>query len=139
MLHGETYVGQLFPWISAGSFTTAVTVQVDQLSAVMLLVVTGVGFLIHVYSAGYMHGDDSFARFFDIGLITVEPAQAGVGIGNGGRDRLIHFVREGSSQLSHRGHPAHPCQIRLCLTQSHFGAIAGLLNTPFHLHQSSND
>ncbi len=64
VLHGETYVGQLFPWISAGSFTTAVTVQVDQLSAVMLLVVTGVGFLIHVYSAGYMHGDDGFARFF---------------------------------------------------------------------------
>src|SRR6266511_4200650 len=43
VLHGETYVGQLFPWISAGSFTTAVAVQVDQLSAVMLLVVTGVG------------------------------------------------------------------------------------------------
>jgi NADH-quinone oxidoreductase subunit L len=64
VLHGETYVGQLFPWISAGSFTTAVAVQVDQLSAVMLLVVTGVGFLIHLYSAGYMHGDDGFARFF---------------------------------------------------------------------------
>jgi NADH-quinone oxidoreductase subunit L len=64
VLHGETYAGQLFPWISAGSFTTAVAVQVDQLSAVMLLVVTGVGFLIHLYSAGYMHGDDGFARFF---------------------------------------------------------------------------
>jgi NADH:ubiquinone oxidoreductase subunit 5 (subunit L)/multisubunit Na+/H+ antiporter MnhA subunit len=36
-------VGQLFPWISAGSFTTAVAVQVDQLTATMLLVVTGVG------------------------------------------------------------------------------------------------
>ena len=57
MLHGETYVGQLFTWISAGDFKTAVTVQVDPLSAVMLLVVTGVGFLIHVYSVGYMHGD----------------------------------------------------------------------------------
>src|SRR6266487_1801300 len=64
VLHGETYVGQLFPWISAGSFTTAVAVQVDQLSAVMLLVVTGVGFLIHAYSVGYMHGDDGYARFF---------------------------------------------------------------------------
>jgi len=64
VLHGETYVGQLFPWISAGSFKTAVAVQVDQLSAVMLLVVTGVGFLIHLYSAGYMHGDAGFARFF---------------------------------------------------------------------------
>ncbi len=64
VLHGETYVGQLFPWISAGGFRTAVAVQVDQLSAVMLLVVTGVGFLIHLYSAGYMHGDAGFARFF---------------------------------------------------------------------------
>jgi NADH-quinone oxidoreductase subunit L len=64
VLHGETYVGQLFPWIIAGGFKTAVAVQVDQLSAVMLLVVTGVGFLIHLYSVGYMHGDDGFARFF---------------------------------------------------------------------------
>jgi NADH-quinone oxidoreductase subunit L len=64
VLHGETYVGQLFPWISAGTFTTAIAVQVDQLSAVMLLVVTGVGFLIHLYSAGYMHGDDGYARYF---------------------------------------------------------------------------
>ena len=64
VLHGETYVGQLFPWINAGAFTTAVAVQVDQLTAIMLLVVTGVGFLIHLYSAGYMHDDPSFARFF---------------------------------------------------------------------------
>src|SRR5213079_2234687 len=45
-------------------FKTAVTAQVDQLSAVMLLVVTGVSFLIHLYSAGYMHDDPSYARFF---------------------------------------------------------------------------
>ncbi len=64
VLHGETYVGQLFSWINAGAFTTAVAVQVDQLTAIMLLVVTGVGFLIHLYSAGYMHDDPSFARFF---------------------------------------------------------------------------
>ncbi len=64
VLHGETYVGQLFPWINAGAFTTAVAVQVDQLTAIMLLVVTGVGFLIHLYSAGYMHDDPGFARFF---------------------------------------------------------------------------
>jgi NADH-quinone oxidoreductase subunit L len=61
---GETWTGDLFPWVSAGGFTTAVTAQVDQLSAVMLLVVTGVGFLIHLYSAGYMHGDPGYARFF---------------------------------------------------------------------------
>jgi len=61
---GETWSGDLFPWISAGPFTTAVTAQVDQLTAVMLLVVTGVGFLIHLYSAGYMHGDPGYARYF---------------------------------------------------------------------------
>ena len=61
---GETYTGALFSWIGAGTFQTPVTAQVDQLSAVMLLVVTGVGFLIHLYSAGYMHGDPSYARFF---------------------------------------------------------------------------
>src|SRR5262249_3895754 len=52
------------PWITAGGFQTAVTAQVDQLSVVMLLVVTGVGFLIHLYSAGYMHGDPGYARYF---------------------------------------------------------------------------
>jgi NADH-quinone oxidoreductase subunit L len=62
--NGETYTGDLFPWITAGTFQTAVTAQVDQLSSVMLLVVTGVGFLIHLYSAGYMHGDPGYARYF---------------------------------------------------------------------------
>ena len=62
--HGETWAGDLFPWISAGPFKTAVTAQVDQLAAVMLLVVTGVSFLIHLYSIGYMHGDTGYALFF---------------------------------------------------------------------------
>ncbi|HXA94633.1 MAG TPA: NADH-quinone oxidoreductase subunit L [Candidatus Dormibacteraeota bacterium] len=62
--HGETWVGDLFPWVVAGAFKTAVTAQVDQLTAVMLLVVTGVGFLIHLYSAGYMHDDPDYPRFF---------------------------------------------------------------------------
>ena len=48
--NGETWTGDLFPWVVAGTFKTAVTAQVDQLTAVMLLVVTGVGFLIHLYS-----------------------------------------------------------------------------------------
>jgi NADH-quinone oxidoreductase subunit L len=54
----------LFTWIVAGDFETGVTAYVDSLTAVMLLVVTGVGFLIHLYSAGYMHHDPGFARFF---------------------------------------------------------------------------
>ncbi len=62
--HGETWTGDLFPWIVAGTFKTAVTAQVDQLSAIMLLVVTGVSFLIHLYSIGYMHDDSGYARFF---------------------------------------------------------------------------
>jgi NADH-quinone oxidoreductase subunit L len=61
---GETFTGALFDWIVAGSFRAPVTLQLDQLSAVMLLVVTGVGFLIHVYSVGYMHEDPDYPRFF---------------------------------------------------------------------------
>ena len=54
----------LFEWISVGGFQTGVDLLVDQLSIVMVLVVTGVGTLIHVYSIGYMHGDQRYARFF---------------------------------------------------------------------------
>ncbi|HLI02802.1 MAG TPA: NADH-quinone oxidoreductase subunit L [Terracidiphilus sp.] len=52
------------PWISAGSLHVDFSIVLDQLSLVMLLVVTGVGFLIHLYSAGYMHGDAGYARYF---------------------------------------------------------------------------
>ncbi len=62
--NGETYTGELFRWIVAGDFSARVRVTVDPLAAVMLLVVTGVGFLIHVYSIGYMHGDPGYPRFF---------------------------------------------------------------------------
>jgi NADH-quinone oxidoreductase subunit L len=54
----------LYTWIAAGRFEVSVSFLLDPLSAVMILVVTGVGFLIHIYSAGYMHGDRGFARFF---------------------------------------------------------------------------
>jgi len=54
----------LFPWITAGAFHVDVAFQWDQLSAVMALVVTGVGFLIHVYSIGYMAHDPGFKRYF---------------------------------------------------------------------------
>ncbi len=60
----ETFVGPLFDWIVAGTLRAPVTVLLDPLSAVMLLVVTGVGFLIHVYSIGYMHADPDYPRFF---------------------------------------------------------------------------
>jgi NADH-quinone oxidoreductase subunit L len=61
---GRTFVQVLFPWIQAGSFLAPVGFQLDPLSAVMALVVTGVGFLIHVYSVGYMSHDRAFARYF---------------------------------------------------------------------------
>jgi len=54
----------LFTWMKVSSLDVGFAYQVDQLSLVMALVVTGVGFIIHVYSIGYMHGDKSFWRFF---------------------------------------------------------------------------
>ncbi len=51
-------------WISAGIVHVNFSLVLDQLSMVMLLVVTGVGFLIHVYSVGYMHDDAGYARYF---------------------------------------------------------------------------
>lgn len=55
---------KLFNWLNVGSLNVGFSYQVDQLSLVMGMIVTGVGFLIHIYSIGYMHGDKSFWRFF---------------------------------------------------------------------------
>ena len=54
----------LFSWIPAGSFNVNFAYLLDPLSAVMILVVTGVGFLIHIYSTGYMSHDPGYSRFF---------------------------------------------------------------------------
>lgn len=54
----------LFTWIPSGAFHVDVAFLLDPLSAVMILVVSGVGFLIHVYSIGYMSHDEEFSRFF---------------------------------------------------------------------------
>jgi NADH-quinone oxidoreductase subunit L len=51
-------------WIRSGSFVADFALYLDQLSLIMLLVVTGVGFLIHIYSVGYMWDDPSYYRFF---------------------------------------------------------------------------
>lgn len=61
---GELFNGDYFSWIKAGHFKATFGLQVDQLSIVMMLVVTGVGFIIHLYSIGYMHGDSGIARYF---------------------------------------------------------------------------
>jgi NADH-quinone oxidoreductase subunit L len=54
----------LWSWIAAGTVSVRVGLLLDRLSAVMLLVVTGVGLLIHVYSAGYMADDRAYSRYF---------------------------------------------------------------------------
>jgi NADH-quinone oxidoreductase subunit L len=54
----------LFDWIMAGPLSVQIGFLADPLSAMMLLVVAGVGFLIHIYSIGYMHGDPGYYRFF---------------------------------------------------------------------------
>ncbi len=62
----EAQVVHVFDWmhIESAGFTIPWALQVDTLSVTMMLVVTGVGSLIHIYSIGYMHGDPDFSRFF---------------------------------------------------------------------------
>jgi len=62
--HERLHVTRLFHWIGAGRFSLDATLRVDPLSITMVLVVTGVGALIHIYSIGYMEHDPRFARFF---------------------------------------------------------------------------
>ncbi|HRI78241.1 MAG TPA: NADH-quinone oxidoreductase subunit L [Cyclobacteriaceae bacterium] len=54
----------VFDWIKTGNFSAPFSFLIDAVSIIMLLVITGVGFLIHVYSIGYMHDDAAFNRFF---------------------------------------------------------------------------
>lgn len=57
-------IKNLFSWIHAGNFRADLSFQLDPLSSVMTLVVTGVGFIIHVYSVGYMAEDKGYTRYF---------------------------------------------------------------------------
>ncbi|MCE7068289.1 NADH-quinone oxidoreductase subunit L [Dyadobacter sp. CY326] len=54
----------LFDWITVGNLNIPFSFQVDQLSLLMLMIITGVGSLIHIYSIGYMHHDEGFGKFF---------------------------------------------------------------------------
>ncbi len=58
------HVETLYAWVSSGNFKLDMAILVDPLSIFMLLIITGVGFLIHVYSIGYMNGDPEYVRFF---------------------------------------------------------------------------
>ena len=61
---GTAFVDSMFPWIVAGNLDVQATLRFDALSSVMAMIITGVGFLIHVYSAGYMSHDEDYARYF---------------------------------------------------------------------------
>src|SRR5688500_11046425 len=63
---GNTHVASYFNFISVGKLSISFAFQIDQLSSIFLLIITGVGFLIHVYSTSYMHEEktEHFGRYF---------------------------------------------------------------------------
>lgn len=63
-ISGQVIELQLAPWINVGTFSAAFNFLLDPLSSIFLLIITGVGFLIHVYSIGYMHDDEKHNIFF---------------------------------------------------------------------------
>ena len=58
------FIQQYFEWMPAGGFSINAAFQLDQLSMVMILVITGVGTLIHIFSVGYMQDDPGYPRYF---------------------------------------------------------------------------
>jgi len=60
----KSHIVNLFSWINSGALQIPFDFLVDPLSSLFLLIITGIGFLIHVYSIGYMHDDEGFSRFF---------------------------------------------------------------------------
>ncbi len=61
---GETFSWQVYSWIVSGRFHVDIGILVDELTAVMLMVVSTIGLMVHVYSIGYMKGDGGYYRFF---------------------------------------------------------------------------
>jgi NADH-quinone oxidoreductase subunit L len=61
---GKAEVVSVFDWINSGALKIPFEFLIDQLSSVFLLVITGIGFLIHVYSTAYMKEDEGFSRYF---------------------------------------------------------------------------
>ena len=60
----RTHVSRLYEWIDIGGLRVDLAIQIDQLSVMMMLVITGVGFLIFLYSTEYMDHEDGYRRFF---------------------------------------------------------------------------
>jgi NADH-quinone oxidoreductase subunit L len=64
VLNGKVIDYNVYSWIVSGNFNVTMGFLIDQLSAIMLMVVTSCGSLIFIYSVGYMHGDGGYYRFF---------------------------------------------------------------------------
>ncbi len=64
VVNGKIINRDIYTWIISGNFSVSVGFLIDQLTAVMLIVVTTVSSLVHIYSIGYMHGDKGYYRFF---------------------------------------------------------------------------
>ena len=65
------YNGTVYSWLKSGNFTFEIGFLIDRLSAMMMVVVTFVSLMVHIYTIGYMHEDKGYARFFSyISLFT---------------------------------------------------------------------
>ncbi|MEO8035122.1 MAG: NADH-quinone oxidoreductase subunit L, partial [Acidobacteriota bacterium] len=62
--HGDRHLNSVWNWFTSGKISVDVAFQLDPLTVVMLMVVTWVGFLIHLYSVGYMAHEEGYARYF---------------------------------------------------------------------------
>ncbi len=70
-IDGETYNQQVYQWLQAGTLSLEVGFMVDALTAMMMVVVTFVSLMVHIYTIGYMYDDDGYSRFFSyISLFT---------------------------------------------------------------------
>lgn len=71
LVDGESYNATVYQWLQAGSLSIEVGFLVDSLTAIMMVVVTFVSLMVHIYTIGYMHDDDGYCRFFSyISLFT---------------------------------------------------------------------
>ncbi|HRQ04500.1 MAG TPA: NADH-quinone oxidoreductase subunit L [Nitrosomonas halophila] len=71
VLQGNTYNGSVYTWMTSGETVFEVGFLIDTLTATMMVVVTGVSLMVHIYTIGYMHGDPGYQRFFSyISLFT---------------------------------------------------------------------
>jgi len=71
VVDGQTYNAQVYQWLQAGSLSLEVGFLIDPLTAMMMVVVTFVSLMVHIYTIGYMHDDEGYSRFFSyISLFT---------------------------------------------------------------------